>query len=170
MQIHTGVFKELKPDVIKKLKQLCRKATGERLIVLPEHCVVYGKVNTKVNAKVNAKVVAMCCVSPFSPELHFENELRRNVPYIYNYMIDATHRKNKVALELMTFIKAAFASGDVVEKTSEVNLDILEGNNHAIRFFERSGFAPKGDYVKKMGDGSERTYKMYTHVMAASGV
>jgi hypothetical protein len=140
-------------QLMKQMKQLCRKATGERFRIFGGHEVIVCKL------KSNKKLAGLCCISMRSPEAHFPNEKNINnsnkeVPYLYNYMRDIKHIKYEPALAIMLYIKQ-YIRGKLY---TEINLDVAQGNNRARRFFERNGFKYMGEYIQ-----TSTKYDMFTY-------
>lgn len=59
INFNVKLFKNLSKDEIKRLKQLCVKSTGEKLIVFPDHYVIFSTYG------MSKKIVAMCCTHHF---------------------------------------------------------------------------------------------------------
>jgi hypothetical protein len=134
--------------VDKRLKQLCRKTTGEQLKIYPDDKVI--------TCRYNNKIIGMCCIAMKSPEGHFENEDEYEVPYLYNYLCDLTQKKKKPSVALMnyikTYLKNNYYNPDIncdlnPNQKMEINLDIDEDNAHAMQFFEKNGFNYVDNYV-----------------------
>ncbi len=142
-------FSDISPEVIKKLKKLCRKMTGEILKILDGHLVVF--------AYYKKNIICMCCISLFSPEKHFDNESDENIPYLYNFICDSSFRYLKNSAQLMIYLKQ-YISEQL--KAKYINLDIVHNNQHAINFFEKNGFKYVGEYDKDFGRAEK--YKKYT--------
>lgn len=140
----TTNFNDLSKDELKKLKQLCIHMTGERLIYLENNEVII--------CYYNKKIIAMCAISPFSPERHFPND--DNAVYLYNFICDVNYRKYKNSYKLMNYIKSHI-------KHKFINLDVLENNGRAKRFFEKNGFKQIGTYTQKIND-AEKKYLCFT--------
>ena len=148
-------YKNLDKETKKKLKKLCRKTTGEILKVYPDHEIIIGFKN-------NNKVVCMCCISPFSPEYHFENEDEESpVPYIYNYLCDQKYRKHKISVSQMYYLKDYIRENDKFT-IKEINLDILKENDHSLAFFMKNGFKIVGSYknIATENEHNSLTFKL----------
>lgn len=134
------------PAYVKQLKILCRKTTGEALKIFDDDYIIL--------ALYNKKIIGFCCIAMKSPESHFENEATDLVPYIYNYIVDILHRKRKTSILIMNAIKLFIK--DTLLK-SDINLDSLYDNSHAINFFERNNFIACGKYEK-----NTKSYLMFS--------
>lgn len=111
---------------LKQLKQLSRSCTGEQLKIIGNDRLVL--------AKYNNKIIGMCNISMVSPELHFENEIGDpKIPYLYNYMCIAAHKKKRPSVLIMEFIKNLIKD----DLSKEINLDVLIDNTHAQNFFQK---------------------------------
>lgn len=159
--IEISILKE--SGTLKQLKQLCRKTTGEQLKIFDGDKMVI--------AKHNKKIIGLCCIASKSPERHFPNEETFDVPYLYNYMCDLSHKSKKASLAIMNFIKELHSEGVQVDalQSSEVsenskkspkyiNLDVMKDNTHAQQFFEKNGFKKNGVYTQRINE-----YIMYTY-------
>lgn len=131
---------ELEQSSVRQLKILCRKSTGEQLKIFDNDYIIL--------CKHNSNVIGMCCIAKKSPEAHFENEKDREIPYLYNYICDKKHKKKKPSVAIMNFIK---------QDADEINLDVLTGNDIAIKFFEKNNFVRKGIYNQRI-----KSFIMYT--------
>jgi hypothetical protein len=149
MEVKHYIFKNLDKGLIRKLKIICRKMTGEPLLAFPEH-KIFIVFNTSDQ---DAKPIGFCCVSNFSPENHFDNE-STGAFYVYNYICDAKYRKLKQSLFLINHIKSL---------GNDLNLDILKNNEHAKKFFIRNGFKYVKDYNMKKFDTQTIYYESFTY-------
>lgn len=123
---------------LKSLKHLCRKMTGEKLIMKDEDEIVMGVITNK-----RSGIVCFCNISMNSPGNHFENEKNARVPYLYNYICDAFYRRYKISYQMMDYIKKLYNSQKSYEN---INLDILGDNIIAKKFFEKNGFVFVNDF------------------------
>lgn len=159
IKFNSILVKDIKANVglLKKIKQLGRKATGEPFIAFDEHMMIYMTYGS------SGKVVAYCCISDFSPELHFENENPeadpeeqsggdnpQKVPYLYNFITDITLRKHKISYQFLDYVKTFIS--ETWADCKEINLDIFEDNKRADRFFEKNKFEYMGIYKKEFGN------------------
>jgi ribosomal protein S18 acetylase RimI-like enzyme len=122
-------FRDIPIEEIRRMKILCQRNTGEKLIGYPDHNVI--------NIYRNKKLVGFTFISPESPEPHFSNE--KEAVYIYNFLIDIKYRKYKLAMHLMNELKKEYAG-------LSLNLDIIDWNAHSRKFFEKNGFKHVGEY------------------------
>lgn len=133
-----------KPN-LKKLKILTRKATGEQLKFSDN------SKDLTVMCYYNNSLIGLCNITDKSPNRHFPNEKCEDshVPYIYNYMCDASYKSKKPSVAIMNFIKGLY--------NDDLNLDILDDNHHAKRFFEKNNFVNSGSYSADV-----KVFDMYT--------
>lgn len=131
--------------LLKQLKQLSRKATGEQLKMFYKDQIII--------ALYNKKIIGMCCISDESPLKHFENEKTAKVPYLYNYICDISHKKRKPSVAIMNYIKQKY----MLEGKNLINLNIEKNNTRAVKFFERNGFIECGEYNQSI-----KSYFKYT--------
>ncbi|MGL5935425.1 MAG: GNAT family N-acetyltransferase [Cetobacterium sp.] len=140
---HSIIEFKTQQKYLKQLKQLSRRMTGEQLKLLDS-----GDIVTVLH---NDKIIGMCCITMKSPGGHFNNEDDANIPYLYNYICDISHKKKKPSVFIMNFLK------DSLKNYPFINLDVEIENDHAKQFFERNGFVYQGDYGNNI-----KEYKMYT--------
>lgn len=147
LRIVTMSVKDIKSDktVLKKLKMLTRKTTGE--------CLKFSDdlKDLTVLCYFNNNLIGVCNITDKSPSRHFPNEKDdSHVPYLYNYMCDASYKQKKPSVAIMNFIKSLYRD--------DLNLDILDDNNHAKQFFEKNNFINMGSY-----NAGVKVYDMYTY-------
>jgi hypothetical protein len=130
---------------LKSLKNLCRNMTGEKLLMKDDDEIVIGTIGGTINKK-RSGIVCFCNISMYSPGNHFENEKNTRVPYLYNYICDAFYRKHKISYQMMDYIKNLYC------KEKYINLDILDDNIIAKKFFEKNGFV----FVKDFNAGGKK--------------
>jgi len=117
---------------VKGCKQLLRRVLGEQLKIAH-------RTDTALIACMGKKVVGMAMLTQYSPELHFgetvsdADKADADGVYLYN---------------LVTDFYAYQGIGDVLmaQLGPHVNLDVAEGNDRALKFFRRHGFADVGEY------------------------
>lgn len=129
---------------IKQMKILCRKSTFEQLILIDTDIVIL--------AKYNKKIIGFCCIAKTSPQLHFEKQAEENnkeIPYIYNYMVDISQKNKKIGFNIMLYLKTRFTN---------INLNILEHNLRAVAFFTRSNFKEVGIY-----EIDNKSFRMFSY-------
>jgi hypothetical protein len=131
-------------QILKKLKMLTRKTTGE--------CLKFSD-NLKdltILCYYNNNLIGVCNIADNSPNKHFTNEINdTHVPYLYNYMCDASYKQKKPSVTIMKFIKDLYSD--------DLNLDVLDDNAHAKQFFEKNKFINMGNYTAGI-----KVYDMYT--------
>jgi len=147
LRIITLSVKDVNTDkqILKKLKILVRKTTGEHL-KFSENIK-----DTTILCYYNNNIIGICNISDKSPNRHFANERDDDsyVPYLYNYICDASYKKKKPSVMIMNFIKKLYED--------DLNLDILDDNNHAKQFFEKNNFNNTGSY-----NAGLKVYDTYT--------
>lgn len=164
--IYTCKFKDPDHDLMKKLNQICVVQTGQQLVAFVEHDlhIVFLKKTTS-KGEIKLIPIGFCCVSPFSPENHFKNDLEYKGDdiivntkglgplYIYNYICDYKYRKYKPSVELMNFLK---------KFDRDMNLDIDVKNDRARNFFTRNGFQQVGVYSNTK-NGKLHSYNSFSY-------
>jgi hypothetical protein len=148
LRIVTMSVKDVQADkqTLKKLKMLTRKTTGEQLKFSDN------SKDLTILCYNNNNLIGLCNITDKSPNRHFANEQddnNSNVPYLYNYMCDASYKQKKPSVTIMNFIKNLY--------NDDLNLDILDDNNHAKQFFEKNNFINMGNYSAGI-----KVYDMYT--------
>lgn len=114
--------------------------TGEKLFMKDDDEIIIGTIGGQNNKK-RSGIVCFCNISMNSPGSHFENEKNKEVPYLYNYICDAFYRKHKISYQMMDYIKNL-----LYKEHKNINLDILEDNIIAKKFFEKNGFVYTSDF------------------------
>lgn len=133
--INKLIYKDLSADHLKKIKQLLRSTTGERIITAQKTDPIYLVFDKK------KKIVGYTMISNYSPENHFKIE----GPYVYNFITDTNLSKEKrCGRFLLNYIVEDLSS----EGASIINLDVEHSNLHAFKFFIRGGFRVVGKYEK----------------------
>jgi hypothetical protein len=146
LRIVTMSVKDVCADkqILKKLKMLSRKTTGEQLKFSDN------SKDLTVLCYYNNNLIGLCNITDKSPNKHFPNEDDdSHVPYLYNYMCDASYRQKKPSVSIMNFIKELY--------NDDLNLDILDDNLHAKQFFEKNNFVNSGSY-----SAGVKVFDMYT--------
>ena len=137
IQFYIYDYHKLSP-ILKKLKILCRKTTGETLKLQEGDITIIGVIeNTN-------KLVCMCNISDYSPDKHFEESCP--TPYLYNYLCDFKYNKRKYSYKLMEFIKQYVMENDKYQ-VKKINLNTLDDSGRAKTFFEKNGFRSCGTYM-----------------------
>jgi len=153
LRIVTTSVKDVNADkqTLKKLKILARKTTGEQL-KFSENIK-----DTTILCYHNNNLIGVCNIGDKSPNRHFPNEKDddSHIPYVYNYMCDASYKRKKPSVMIMNFIKNLYED--------DLNLNILDDNNHAKQFFEKNNFKHNGNYNAGM-----KVYDMYTFTKNSS--
>lgn len=147
LRIETMSIKDVCNDKkkIKKLKLLVRKTTGEQLKFSDDIK------DLTILCYFNNNLIGMCNITNNSPNKHFPNEKNDSyVPYIYNYICDASYKQKKPSVAIMNFIKDLYHD--------DLNLDILDDNTHAKNFFEKNNFINSGTYSAGI-----KVFDMYTY-------
>ncbi len=131
----------------KKVKKLVTKVTGETFrYSKPEDpiWIAYKRGSKK-------KIYGICMLAKASPERHFNNESKGNVPYLYNMIVDISERvarSMKVSVSLLMKVKNAlgenrcndFADWLDSDSPNYINLNVDCSNKHAIEFYKKNGF------------------------------
>ncbi len=129
---------------LEQVKKLCRRSTGETFKAFLKHTCIVGYRG--------GKAVSMCVVSRTSPNKHFDNETNGQiVPYLYNFICDYKYKKNRISLDLMTYVKGYIAA--MYGGASPINLDVEVENINAQNFFIKNGFVESTRYI--VGDNKE---------------
>lgn len=122
-----SINEELTDEVKSKLKKLCRKMTGEPL-------VIFNDADDHILIHKNKKIIGMCFIAKTSP-----GEYSGETPYLYNFICDAQYRKYQISKILMEAVEDYFAE-DVEPCPQKLYLDVEISNVIAQRFFEKNKF------------------------------
>lgn len=122
-------FNQLTIQHLKKIKQLLRNTTGERLVVAQYTDPIY-------MAFSKDKLLGYGMISSYSPEKHFGE---KESSYLYDFITDTSIKKEKRCGHLL--IK--YIEEDLrLLGVERLNLDVESFNLHAIKFFSRSKYKP----------------------------
>ena len=143
-----------------KIKQLISKTCGEHFRFASYNDPIW--IATKKN---NLKLLGVCMITKKSPGGYFENENTKNVPYLYNMVIDIYNNKTKVwkvSVSLLMHVRKSFSDLYIREllesNPSYLNLNVHENNQHAYNFYVKNKFEDVGDCLNE----SLKNYKMLT--------
>lgn len=129
------LYNSIDPKVKKQMNKLLRITTGENFATAQKSDVTYIVFDQKAN------VVGFAMISTYSPEKHFSVE----GPYLYNFITDTSLKKEKrCGHALMSYIEE-----DLQKAGAQlINLDVVNGNIRAFKFFLTHRFKVIGKYEK----------------------
>lgn len=135
----------LDASTIKKIKKLVAKVVGERFNYADSTDPIW--IARKKKSK--KQIFGICMLARKSPERHFDNETKTNVPYLYNMIVDVTDvasKTMKVSVSLLMRVKDHLSKNKDLwdwlesDKPRYINLNVECDNLHAIEFYEKNGF------------------------------
>ena len=122
--------------------------------------------------KAGASIVGICMLTKESPYRHFNDEDDGvNIPYLYNMMRDTKKeitRELKVAVLLLNAVKNDIQNNERLwewlnptdpQKPTNINIDIIHTNEHAINFYKKNGFVTYRTDLYEMKDTDDNIFK-----------
>ena len=158
MLITKSIYNTLNDTTKRDIKMLTRSITGEQLSVADKTNEVYIAFN-------NNKLIGFAMLSTYSPENHFGN----SGVYLYNFITNIyTNKLQRCGKQLLTFIENDLRNNtennnvnnteNITENNNEnknitenniINLDVVNSNIRAFKFFINNGYKVVGKYIKK---------------------
>ena len=156
MLITKSIYNTLNDTTKRDIKMLTRSITGEQLSVADKTNEVYIAFN-------NNKLIGFAMLSTYSPENHFGN----SGVYLYNFITNIyTNKLQRCGKQLLTFIENDLRSinenntenknnneniteNKNITENNIINLDVVNSNIRAFKFFINNGYKVVGKYIKK---------------------